>query len=243
VTGQPAKRQAFEPLPGDVRFARPNDVESLAAAVDAATGLVLLEPVLGEGGVVPLEPAFLEAAARLAREHGALLGFDEVQTGVGRTGTFFAWEQAGVRPDLVTLAKGLANGLPLGCLLVADEAAGAFEPGDHASTFGGNPVACAAACAVCDAIDDDLLAAVRERGHALRAGLAGIGAVREARGLGLLVGAVLDRPAAPVVTECLERRLLVTSAGERVLRLTPPLTVGRADVHEALGILADALSP
>jgi predicted acetylornithine/succinylornithine family transaminase len=242
VTGQPAKRQAFEPLPGPVRFARPNDVESLAAAIGPDTGLVVMEPVLGEGGVVPLEPAFLEAAAALAEEHGALLALDEVQTGVGRTGTFFAWEQAGVRPDLVTLAKGLANGLPLGCLLVADEAAGTFQPGDHASTFGGNPVACAAACAVCDAIDEDLLARVGGRGEELRAGLGGLGAVREVRGLGLLVGAELDRPAGPVAQECLAQGLLVTSAGERVLRLTPPLTIERADVDEALDTLREVLA-
>ena len=242
VTGQPVKRAAFEPLPVPVRFARPNDVESLAAAFAPDTGLVLLEPVLGEGGVVPLDSAFLRAAADLAAEHGALLAFDEVQTGVGRTGTFFAWEQAGVRPDLVTLAKGLANGLPLGCLLVAEESAGALGPGDHASTFGGNPVACAAACAVCDAIDDDLLARVSLRGEELRSGLEAFGAVRDVRGLGLLVGAVLDQPAAVVVSECLERGLLVTSAGERVLRLTPPLTVERADVDEGLDILREVLA-
>ena len=242
VTGQPAKRQGFEPLPGPVSFARPNDDVSLAAAIGPETGLVILEPVLGEGGVVPLEPAFLEAAAVLAAEHGALLAFDEIQTGVGRTGTFFAWEQAGVRPDVVTLAKGLANGLPLGCLLVADEAAGGFEPGDHASTFGGNPVACAAACAVCDAIDEDLLARVGGRGEELRAGLGRLGAVRESRGRGLLIGAELDRPAGAVAQECLEHGLLVTSAGERVLRLTPPLTIERADIDEALDILREVLA-
>jgi acetylornithine aminotransferase len=242
VTGQPAKRAAFEPLPGPVRFAKPNDVGSLEAALGPDTGLVLLEPVLGEGGVVPLEPGFVRAAGELAEDVGALLAFDEVQTGVGRTGTFFAWEQAGVRPDLATLAKGLANGLPLGCLLVSEQAAGALAPGDHASTFGGNPVACAAACAVCDAIDEDLLARVRQRGVELRAGLGGLGAVREARGLGLLVGAELDRPAPPVVAECLEKGLLVTSAGERVLRLTPPLTIERTDVDEALHILREVLA-
>ena len=144
VTGQPAKRAAFEPLLPGARFAQPNDIASLHAAAGDDVGLILLEPVLGEGGVIPLTPAFLQAAAALAEELGALLAFDEVQTGVGRTGTFFAFEQLGVRPQLVTLAKGLANGLPIGCLLVADEAAGAFAPGDHGSTFGGNPVACAA---------------------------------------------------------------------------------------------------
>ena len=157
VTGQPAKRAAFEPLLPGVAFATPNDVASLEQAVTAETGCILLEPVLGEGGIVPLDAAFVEAARALADEAGALLVFDEVQTGVGRTGTFFAFEQLGVVPDATTLAKGLANGLPIGCLLVADSAAGAFQPGDHASTFGGNPVVAAAAVAVCDTIDDDLL--------------------------------------------------------------------------------------
>src|SRR6266498_2552193 len=161
VTGQPAKRAAFEPLLAGARFAVPNDVDSLRAAAGEDTGLVLLEPVLGEGGVIPLTSEFLAAAAALAAELGALLAFDEIQTGVGRTGTFFAFEQIGVRPQLLTLAKGLANGLPIGCLLVADDAAGAFAPGDHGSTFGGNPVVCAAAQAVCETLDDALLAQVR----------------------------------------------------------------------------------
>src|SRR3954469_23172712 len=141
VTGQPAKRAAFEPLLGNVRFVPPNDVDALRAAMSDEIGLVLLEPVLGEGGVIPLDAEFVVAA----RELDAVLAFDEVQTGVGRTGTFFAFEQLGVAPDLVTLAKGLANGLPIGCLLVADAAAGAFEPGDHGSAFGGHPRAGGAA--------------------------------------------------------------------------------------------------
>src|SRR5262249_34923767 len=151
-------------------------------------GLVLLEPVLGEGGVIPLEPAFLHAAAELSQELGALLAFDEVQTGVGRTGTFFGFEQTGVRPQLVTLAKGLANGLPMGCVLVADDAAGSFVPGDHGSTFGGNPVVCPAAAAVVATIDDALLADVRANGARLLDGLRTLPHVVEARGAGLLVG-------------------------------------------------------
>jgi acetylornithine/N-succinyldiaminopimelate aminotransferase len=241
ATGQPVKRAAFEPLLPGVRFARANDVDSLAAAADGTTGCILLEPVLGEGGVRPLSPAFVAAARALADELGALLVFDEVQTGVGRTGTFFCFEQLGVRPDAVTLAKGLANGLPIGCLLVADGAAGAFEPGDHGSTFGGNPVASAAAVAVCDAIDDDLLASVRATGALLAAGLADLAAAGVVRGRGLLLGVELDRPAAEVVEACRERGLLVGSAGDRVLRLTPPLTIGAAEVEQALAILGEAL--
>jgi acetylornithine/N-succinyldiaminopimelate aminotransferase len=244
TTGQPAKRDGFGPLVPGVTFARLNDVESLEAALapSAMTGLIVIEPILGEGGVRPVEPAFLATAAELAAETGALLCLDEIQTGVGRTGTFFAFEQAGVRPDLVTLAKGLANGLPIGCLLVAESACDGFAPGDHASTFGGNPVACAAACAVCDAITDELLAAVRENGARLAAGLADLSAVSEVRGAGLLLAAELDRPAAPVVSAALEAGLLLTTAGERAVRLTPPLVAGQEEIDQALEILAEVLA-
>jgi acetylornithine/N-succinyldiaminopimelate aminotransferase len=243
VTGQPAKRTAFEPLVPGVAFARLNDAESLRAACGGEPpACILLEPVQGEGGVRPATPEFLAAAATLADETGALLVLDEIQTGVGRTGTFFAFEAQGVRPAVTTLAKSLANGLPIGALLVADEAAGAFEPGDHASTFGGNPVACAAACAVVDTVTDELLRHVRTAGARLVDALAGMPGVIEARGRGLLVGAELERAAADVVAACLERGLLVSAAGERVLRLTPPLTVADAEVERALETLADVLA-
>ncbi len=243
VTGQPAKRTAFEPLVPGVSFARLNDADSLrAACAGEPPACILLEPVQGEGGIHSATPEFLAAAAALAAETGALLALDEIQTGVGRTGSFFAFEQLGVRPSLVALAKGLANGLPIGCLLVADEAAGAFVPGDHASTFGGNPVACAAACAVLDALTDELLADVHVRGARQAEGLGGPPAGPETGGRGLPVGAELDRPAAAAAAACLERGLLVSSAGERVLRLTPPLTVGAGEVEQALAILAEALA-
>lgn len=244
ATGQPGKWEGFGPLVPGVSFARPNDVESLEAALAPAaeTALILLEPVLGEGGVIPLEPAFAQAAAELALEVGALLCVDEVQAGMGRTGTFFAYEQLGIRPDLVTLAKGLANGLPMGALLAGERAAPGFVPGDHGSTFGGNPVVAAAACAVVEAIDDDLLANVSDRGAQLEAGLAALPAVRAVRGRGLLVGAELDRPVGPVVDTCREQGLLVLSAGPDVLRLTPPLVVDAAQVAEALTILKEVLA-
>jgi len=242
VTGQPAKREPFAPLLPGVRFAQPNDALSLQTAATREVGLILLEPVLGEGGVIPLEPSFVAAAAALAEELGALLAFDEVQTGIGRTGTFFAFEQVGVRPQLVTLAKGLANGLPIGCLLVADDAAGAFAPGDHGSTFGGNPVVCAAAAAVCDAIDDDLLSQVRSNGDRLRAGLAGLPHVLEVRGAGLLAGAELDAPAQPFVDAALDAGLVCLTSGANVLRLAPPLVVDATDIDRALEILTEVLN-
>lgn len=237
ATGQPAKRAAFEPLVPGVRFVAPNDVDALNEAVDDEVGLILLEPILGEGGVILLDAEFVSAAAELT----PLLALDEIQTGVGRTGTFFAFEQLGVRPDLVTLAKGLANGLPIGALLVSDQAAGAFEPGDHGSTFGGNPVSCAAACAVVDAIDGELLAGVREQGRVLADAFAAFPGVLEVRGRGLLLGAVLERAAAEVVAECREHGLVVLPAGDHVLRLAPPLTIGAPEVEEALAILVRIL--
>ena len=244
VTGQPAKWEGFGPLVPGVVFTPPNDVEALERAVSPGgdLALVLLEPVLGEGGVIPVEEAFARAAAEIAREVGALLCVDEVQTGVGRTGSFFAFEQLGIAPDLVTLAKGLANGLPIGALVVRDDVARGFVPGDHGSTFGGNPVTCAAACAVVEAIDDELLAAVRARGAALAVGLTRLPGVVEVRGRGLLLGARLDRPAAPVVDACREQGLLVLSAGPDILRLAPPLVVGTSEVDEALDVIAGVLA-
>jgi acetylornithine/N-succinyldiaminopimelate aminotransferase len=238
VTGQPAKRAAFEPLRPGARFVAPNDVDGLRAAMSDDVGLVLLEPVLGEGGVIPLEPEFVAAA----RELDVLLGFDEVQTGVGRTGTFFAFEQLGVAPDLVTLAKGLANGLPIGCLLVREDAAGAFVPGDHGSTFGGNPVSCAAAVAVCETIDEELLAGVRANGERLRSGLAALPHVVEVRGRGLLVGAELEVPAQPVVDAALDAGLVCLTSGAQVLRLVPPLVVDASHVDRAIEVLTEVLA-
>jgi predicted acetylornithine/succinylornithine family transaminase len=242
VTGQPAKRAPWEPLAPAARFARLNDAESLAAAVGPDTAAILIEPVQGEGGIHPASVEFLAAARALADEHGALLVFDEVQCGTGRTGSFFAWEQLGVAPDALVLAKALANGLPIGALLVADGAPDGFEPGDHGSTFGGNPVACTAACAVVEALDDGLLDSVRLQGQRLTAAVAGLPGVLEVRGRGLMLGAELDRLAGPVVADCLAAGLLVGSAGENVLRLTPPLTITAGELDTGLALLTEALA-
>jgi acetylornithine/N-succinyldiaminopimelate aminotransferase len=236
VTGQPAKRAAFEPLVPGVQFVEPNDAAALAAAVGPETACVILEPVLGEGGVVPLTQEFVAAARQAADEHGAVLVFDEVQAGVGRTGSFFAWEQLGVRPDVLTLAKGLANGLPIGCLLVADDAPTGFQPGDHASTFGGNPVVCAAAVAVCDTITDALLEDVRARERLVRERFP------QARGRGLLLALDVEGAAADVVAACLEQGVVVGSAGEQTIRLTPPLTISHAELDHGLDVLEEALA-
>jgi acetylornithine/N-succinyldiaminopimelate aminotransferase len=237
ATGQPAKRAPFAPLVPGVRFVAPNDVDALHAAVDEEVGLILLEPILGEGGVIPLDAEFVAAAAELH----PLLCFDEVQTGVGRTGTFFAFEQLGVDPDLVTLAKGLANGLPIGALLVADATAGAFAPGDHGSTFGGNPVSSAAASAVVEAIDDELLEHVRRQGTALAAAVRVLPGVVSVRGRGLLLGIEIAGAASDVVDTAREQGLLVLTAGENILRLAPPLTVTAAEVDVAVATVARIL--
>ena len=241
ATGQPGKRAAFEPLAPAVRFAPLNDAQALAATVGRDTGAILIEPVQGEGGIHPASAEFLAAARALADEHGALLVFDEIQCGVGRTGSFFAWEQLGVRPDAVTLAKGLAGGLPIGALLVSDGAPAGFEPGDHGSTFGGNAVVCAAAAAVVETLNESLLVSVRARGEQLAAGLATLPGVVEVRGRGLMLGAELDRSAGPVVAAALAAGLLVGSAGETVLRLTPPLTITGDEVALGLALLEEVL--
>jgi acetylornithine/N-succinyldiaminopimelate aminotransferase len=233
ITGQPAKRAPFEPLVPGVRFATP---ETLADAVGPDTAAIFIEPIQGEGGVLPLAAETLERARALADEFEAMLVFDEVQTGIGRTGSFYAWEESGVRPDALTLAKGLANGLPIGALLVADGKPAGFVPGDHASTFGGNPVSCAAAGAVVDAIDDELLAHVREIGARFEA------AFDDVRGAGLLLAIELDRPALPVATAALELGLLVGTAGDTALRITPPLTISADEADHAIELLREVLA-
>jgi predicted acetylornithine/succinylornithine family transaminase len=233
ITGQPAKRAPFQPLVPGVRFATP---ETLEQAVGPDTAAIFLEPVQGEGGVRPLPLETLEEARALADENDALLIFDEVQTGIGRTGEFFAWQRSGVRPDAVTLAKGLANGLPIGALLVSDAAPTGFVPGDHASTFGGNPVSCAAACAVVEAVDEDLLAHVRAIGERFEAQLPNV------RGAGLLLAVELGRPAGPVAHAALEHNLLVGTAGETALRITPPLTITEEEADLGVDLLRETLT-
>jgi acetylornithine aminotransferase len=232
ITGQPAKRAPFEPLLPGARFATP---ETLENAVGPQTAAIFLEPVQGEGGVLPLAHETLELARALADEHEALLVFDEVQTGIGRTGEFYAWQHSGVRPDALTLAKGLANGLPIGALLVADGEPTGFVPGDHASTFGGNPVSCAAAAAVVDAVDDELLEHVRAIGERFEDAFEAI------RGEGLLLALELGRPALPVAHAALEHNLLVGTAGETALRLTPPLTITAEEADLAIDLLREVL--
>jgi acetylornithine/N-succinyldiaminopimelate aminotransferase len=247
ATGQPGKHAAFMPLAGFVDTVAHDDPDALRAAVTDETCAVLLEVVQGEGGVRPLHPEVLAAAREACDAHGALLIVDEVQTGIGRTGPWFAFQDTEVIPDVITVAKALANGMPIGACIAHGEAADVFEPGDHATTFGGNPVTCAAANAVIETIERErLLTTARARGERLRDGLERmVGFVPFAigvRGRGLLLGLELDAPvAAQVEAACREKFLLVNAIGADLLRLAPPLTVSRQEVDLALSAVEEAL--
>ncbi len=236
ATPQESKQAPFAPLvPGFVAVAP--TAEAVAGAVDERTAAVILEPVQGESGVHVLDDEVLRAARAACDEHGAALIFDEVQCGLGRTGTLWAYEDAGVVPDLMTVAKALGGGLPIGALVCAPRYADVFEPGDHGSTFAGGPVACAAALAVLDAVcDPDLLARVRSLGARLAEGLASLPGVAEVRGRGLMLACDFERGGAPglVRRALLEQRLVLNATGPQTLRLLPPLTIGEDEADEAL---------
>lgn len=242
ATGQPKYQAGFEPLPPGFRYVPLNDLSALEAAITDQTAAVMLEPIQGEGGVHPCTPEYLQGVRRLCDERGLLLIFDEVQTGVGRTGTFLAAEQYGVYPDICTLAKGLAGGVPIGAMLATEEAAKGFEPGTHASTFGGNFLATRAALAVMEVLfQDGLLQRVPEAGKRLRDGLENLSRLLpqvfgEVRGLGLMLGVELKVPGSKFLTECQKRGVLVNVIGDKVLRLLPPLVITDAEIDEALHV-------
>lgn len=241
VTGQPAKRAPFDPLIGGVTHVPFGDSRALATALGEDVAAVVLEPIQGEAGVIVPPHGYLADVRRLCDAAGVLLILDEVQTGVARTGAWFAYEHEGVRPDVVCLAKGLAAGLPIGVCLARPEVAGSFDPGDHGSTFGGGPVSAAAALAVLDVVErDGLVERARSAGLRLQAGLRGVFTDADVRGRGLLVGVGLpDRVARPVVALALQRGLLVNDAAPDVLRLTPPLVVTDDEIDTALAILKE----
>ena len=248
ATGQAGKHAPFMPLAGFVDTVAHDDPTALTAAVGADTCAVLLEVVQGEGGVRPLDAQMLAAARAACDAHGALLMVDEVQTGVGRTGSWFAFQQTDIVPDVMTLAKALGNGLPIGACIARGPAADALQPGEHATTFGGNPVTAAAALAVLDVIESEgLLDSVATRAAQLRMGFADLaaatGMVLEVRGVGLLLGVVLAAPvAADVAQRCRAARLVVNAVAPDVLRLAPPLNVSIEEVDLALEILGTAIA-
>ncbi|HEY2042089.1 MAG TPA: acetylornithine transaminase [Jatrophihabitans sp.] len=244
ITGNPSKREPFEPLPGPVSFVDYGDLAALKAAMDSSVCALFLESTQGEGGVVPSPDGYLQAARELCDATGALLVIDEVQSGIGRTGQWFASIASGVTPDVLTLAKGLGGGLPIGACIGIGEAGTLLQPGSHGSTFGGNPVSCAAALAVLDTIEsEDLLANVRARGNELEQGLRSIAGplIREVRGSGLWWGIALHSDNAGAVEDAARKRgLLVNPVKPDVVRLAPPLIATESDVATAVAALAAA---
>ena len=238
-------RAPFEPLVAGVTFAPFNDVRAAQEAVDDDTCAVIVEPIQGEGGVNPATPQFLRELRALCDQHDALLIFDEVQCGLGRSGTLWAHEAYGITPDIMTLAKPLAGGLPIGATLVTDAVAAAIGPGDHGSTFAAGPLVCRAAAVVFDRVSQPaFLEAVRAKSLHLQARLHALESdhILAIRGRGLLLGVALDVPAAQVIGAARERGLLVINAGEDVLRLCPPLIITRAQIDDAVDILAECLA-
>jgi acetylornithine/N-succinyldiaminopimelate aminotransferase len=247
ATGQPHYHRGFEPLPPGFPHVPFNDVAALDAAVDEETAAVMVEPIQGEGGVNIASEEYMHAVRELTRKRGVLFIVDEVTTGMGRTGDFFAYQHYGIEPDVMTLAKGLAGGVAIGAVVARAECAAALKPGMHASTFGGNALACAAAVATMETIEKEgLLERARKLGSYTMDWLTSLarelgGLIVEVRGRGLMVGVELSRPGADIVRECLRRGLLINCTHERVLRLYPALTVGQDVLDQGLDILAGVL--
>ena len=245
MTGQPAKRAPFEPMPAGVDFVPYGDVDALTAAVSSETAAVILEPILGESGVVVPPADYLAHARRLTAEHGALLILDEVQTGIGRTGTFFAHQAAGIVPDVMTLAKGLGGGLPIGATIATGPAAELFTPGQHGTTFGGNPVSAAAALAVLNEIDNsNLVDHVAAVGKSIATGVEALDhpLISHVRGSGLLLGVVLTAPvSAKVESTARDNGFLINAPAPDVLRLAPPLILTEDQAGDFVAALPQIL--
>jgi acetylornithine/N-succinyldiaminopimelate aminotransferase len=240
TTYKQAYREPFRPL-NEAAFIPYNDVEALKSAVTSDTGAVILEPVQGEAGVYVADPEFLRAARQICDDRGALLIFDEVQTGFGRTGKWFGKDHFGVMPDIMTLAKAMAGGLPIGAMLASGDAAEAFSKGDHGSTFAGGPLICAAALATIRVIEEEgLVERSEENGAYLKGQLQKL-APREIRGLGLMVGLDLDADCKLLVEKALVRGALINSTGEHTIRLIPPLVVGREEIDEVVNVIGQSL--
>ena len=247
ATGQPKYHKGFDPLPVGFAYADYNDLESVKALVNERTAAVLVEAVQGEGGVLPATPEFLAGLRRLCDERGLLLFCDEVQCGMGRTGHWFGFQGYGIAPDAFSLAKGLGGGFPIGSFVVNAKLADVLQPGTHASTFGGNPLASSAALAVLNILEADrLLANATAMGDLLQAELVKLmprhPSFQQVRGRGLMVGLVLDRPAKPLETAMLERGLITIATNENVIRLVPPLMVNVSDVRRAVRTVDEAAS-
>lgn len=240
ATGQDAFHKYYGPFPEGFVYADPT-IEGVEACMNERTCAVMIECIQGESGVNVLDKNFVQAVEKLCRERDIIFICDEVQTGNGRTGRLYAYQAYGVSPDIVTTAKGLGGGLPIGACMLFEKCAGVFGYGDHGSTFGGNPVVCAGAYSILSRIDEKLLQSVREKGEYFREGLKKIDGVKEVTGMGLMIGIHTDKPAAEVANECMKRGLLVLTAHSNV-RLLPPLTISKDDIDFALKILNEVIS-
>lgn len=247
ATGQDHYHHGFGPLPAGFDYVPYNDIQALEAKMSDKTCAVMLEAIQGEGGVHVPDPDYLPKVRALCDKYNAVLIFDEVQCGMGRTGTFFGCQQFGVKPDIVTLAKGLAGGVPIGAFMATDKVASAFHAGDHGSTFGGNPLACAATCVVLDAlIDDNLMENAKEIGAYLQSKFEEYKAkypnlIKEVRGRGLILGMELTRPGREIANECLDYGAIINCTAGNVLRFVPPLNITKAHVDELISVLDKVL--
>ena len=245
ATGQEVFHNYFFPFTEGFRYARPNDIDDLKAQAGDDVCAVMLELVQGEGGVMPLDKGYVAQVKALCEEHDWLLLVDEVQTGVGRTGTLFAFQQYGIQPDACSFAKGIAGGLPMSGIMANEKCRNVLTPGTHATTFGGNPICAAAGCAVQDILTDQVLAQVTEKGNYIRAQIEGFGspAVSGTRGLGLMMGITLNEGYnnSALAGKMVEAGLLVLTAGQNVIRLLPPLTISREEIDKGLAIMKTVL--
>lgn len=245
LTGQPAKHEVFQPMPEGFRYATFGDIESIESVIDPSVSAVLLEPIQGEGGVVPADPAYLRAVQSLCAERGLLFMMDEVQTGFCRTGKWFGFEHAGVKPDVVTFAKGIGNGMPVGAIWARKDVAAVMSPGDHGSTYSGTAIATAAVNAVINEMTRlDACALANAAGERIRAGLSSVPGVDHVRGAGLLLGVALSegRDANAVAADLLGKGLIVNAVNASTLRLAPPLTVSVAEIDEAIALIKEAVA-
>lgn len=240
ATGQDSFHTVFDPFTPGFKYCPANDIEALQAAATDDVCAVLFECVQGEGGVNNLSPTFVSAIAKLAKEKDILIAVDEVQTGNGRTGTYFAYQQYGITPDIVTTAKGLGGGLPIGAVLFGEKLQDTMTPGSHGSTFGGNPVVAAGACSIVERIDDDFLSEVQRKSEKIRTALTKVKGVQNISGMGLMLGIETDKPAGEVAKACLANGLLILTAKTK-LRLLPALNISDAELDEGLEILKGVL--
>lgn len=246
ATGQHKIQAGYDPLLQGFRFVPFNDLPALEGAIDGSVCAVMLEPIQGEGGVIVPDPDYLKGVRDLCDNRDVLLIFDEVQVGMGRTGKLFAYQHYGVEPDIMTLAKALGNGLPIGAMLATEKISTAFGPGSHASTFGGTPLVTAVSKAVLTSLmQDGWIQNAAEMGAYFKEKLTALArkhpVIREVRGMGLIVGVELDIESAPVVQACMEKGVLINAPKEKVLRFIPPLIIGKADIDHVIGVLDEVL--